>query len=671
MSAADGPGTPYDPLAALDREGALLKAAARIAHIGAWDYTPDPPLLRWSVETAAIHGMSAGEEPELAAAIAFYDDDSRPRITAAIRRALDDGTPFDLQLGFISRNGQHRWVRALGSAERQGDKVVRLAGLFQDITEQRAAQLAISELSERLRLATDVAGIGVWDWDFATWRVHWSEQMYRLHGLTAGAGPMDTARWLALIHPDDHARCNDGVRAAHRAGKPYDTEHRILRPDGAVRWIHSVGRMLEGAGQGRRMIGTCIDVTDRRLAEQARLEKDAAERASQAKSEFLSRVSHELRTPLNGIIGFTQLLRRGPALPTMQRYHVDLIHDAGEHLLQLINDMLDLAAIEAGQLRLSLEPVALAELVEATVALARPQALARRIAIEVDAGEAGLHVRADRVRMRQVLENLLSNAIKYNREAGLVRLAWHRGADGRIAFEVTDTGLGLDAEQRAGLFQPFNRLGAEQRGDQPGTGLGLAITQALVLHMGASIDVDSQPGRGTTIRLRLPDAEPAAAPRQADPAEAPPAPRRRGDGRRLRLLYVEDNPVNVLLMQEVIAQCGPRYQLSVAHDGEQGLARLAEGAPPDLLLLDINLPGIGGHEVLARVRADPRLARLPCVAVSADAMPHEVARARAAGFDDYWTKPLDISRLVERMEQVLARAAATAPEAAAGGDRSA
>lgn len=229
-----GAGAPYyDPLASLDREGALLKAAARLAHIGAWDYTPEPPLLRWSVETAAIHGMAPGEEPDLQSAIAFYDDESRPRIVAAMERALRDGSPFDLQLGFTSRSGQHRWVRALGSAERNPDgQVVRLAGLFQDITEQRTAQLAIGELSERLRLATDVAGIGVWDWDFVTWRIHWSEQMYRLHGLSMAGTEVDTARWLNLIHPDDHERCNEGVRAAYRAGRPYDTEHRVIWPDG-------------------------------------------------------------------------------------------------------------------------------------------------------------------------------------------------------------------------------------------------------------------------------------------------------------------------------------------------------------------------------------------------------------------------------------------------------
>jgi len=635
--------------AELDREGTLLRDAARIAAIGAWEYDVASGKLRWSDETCAIHEVPPGREPDVQTAINYYDAQSRPLIAAAVDAAIQEGTPFDLELGFVSARGNHRRVRAIGSAEWRDGRVVRIAGLFHDVTERHAAREAISELTERLQLATAAAGVGIWDWVLEPFSVTWSDQMFRLYGLEpVASGVMSTRRWREMVHPEDVARVRRDIEMVmNRQLDLIDHQFRIVRPDGEVRHIHSVGRARRH-GDGSRMIGINIDVTDRERSAQAVLDKHAAERASRAKSEFLSRVSHELRTPLNGILGFTQLLQqREDELAGWAARPLRQIRQAGDHLLALIEDMLDLAAIEAGRLRLSLEPVALDEVVREALALSTP--LANDLGVRLyplDGAGAPLHVRCDRTRLMQVLLNLLSNAIKFNHSGGDVHVR-ARGDSARrwVEVEIVDSGAGLSDEQQRGLFQRFNRLGAETSG-VAGTGLGLTISRQLVEAMGGRIELRSAAGVGTCVTLQLPLAAAPRAPliseRGAAPKALPPA------GERLRVLYVEDNPINVLLVQEALALHASRFELDVAPDGEQGLAAV-EAARPDVVLLDINLPGISGHDVLDRLRADARFADLPCVAVSADAMPEEIARAREHGFDDYWTKPLDIARLPERL----------------------
>jgi len=636
-----------------DREGTLLRDAAHIAAIGAWEYEVATEKLRWSDETCAIHEVAPGSEPDIQTAINYYDAESRPLIAAAVDAAIKLGKPFDLELGFVTARGRRRRVRAIGSAEWRDGRVVRIAGLFHDVTERHESRTAISELTERLRLATEAAGVGIWDWALEPWRLTWDEQMFRLYGLDPEpGGAISTRRWCERVHPEDVARVQRDIEMVlSRQLELIDHQFRIIRPDGEVRHIHSVGRASRH-GDGRRMIGINIDVTDRERSAQAVLDKQAAERASRAKSEFLSRVSHELRTPLNSILGFTQLLQqRENELAGWTARPLRQIRQAGDHLLALIDDMLDLAAIEAGRLHLSPEPVALGELVQEALKQSAPLASRHSVRLHPpDRATEPLHVRCDRTRLLQVLLNLLSNAIKFNRSGGDVHvLARADSARRWVELQIVDSGAGLSAEQQRSLFQPFNRLGAEASG-VAGTGLGLTISRQLVEAMGGRIELRSAAGIGTcvTLQLPMPAAEPLAPQPPHTAAAATPA-----SGPPLRVLYVEDNPINVLIVREALARHAGRFELEVAADGEQGLAAL-EATRPDVVLLDINLPGISGHEVLARLRADPRFADLPCVAVSADAMPDEIARARAHGFDDYWTKPLDIAHLPERLLAVAA-----------------
>jgi signal transduction histidine kinase len=378
--------------------------------------------------------------------------------------------------------------------------------------------------------------------------------------------------------------------------------------------------------------------------------RDAAERASAAKSEFLSRMSHELRTPLNAILGFAQLLRlRSGAAPALDP-NVHQIERAGWHLLDLINEVLDLSRIESGTMHVSLEPVALAPLVRECVTLTEPMAGERQITLAVAVDDA-LAVRADRVRLRQVLVNLLSNAVKYNRVGGLVQIAatvQPAADDGAaISIAVTDTGRGLQPEQIAQLYQPFNRLGADDA--TPGTGIGLVITKRLVELMNGQLALRSKPGVGTTFSVQLPA---AALPTSAAPAP-PPAVIAAPVAASRTIFYIEDNPANIELLRGVIAlRAG--LKLELAADGASGLAR-ARDLRPDLIVIDLGLPDLDGTELCRALRQDPHFVQRPIVALTANAMESDRARAAAAGFDAFFTKPLDVRRFLQQVDQLLAQ----------------
>ena len=383
---------------------------------------------------------------------------------------------------------------------------------------------------------------------------------------------------------------------------------------------------------------------------------EEARAANQAKSAFLSSMSHELRTPLNAILGFAQILA-SDAMPTTLEQKKEFsghILKSGRHLLTLINEILDLAKVEAGAVALAMEAVPLAGILGECRDMIAPLAAGRGIDVRFPDQPAAV-VRADRTRLKQVLLNLLSNAVKYNRDGGAVVVDCDAASAQRLRLTVRDTGLGLDPEQVAALFQPFNRLGQE-RGTQEGTGIGLVVTRRLVELMGGQIGVSSSPGVGSVFWIELARAEAqdgamAGEGITAGSAAVPAAPA----GAPRTLLYVEDNPANLRLVQEIV-RFRPDLRLLSAPDGPAGLA-LARTERPDVVLMDLNLPGMGGFEVLERLRADPAGAAIPVIALSANAMAHDVERGLAAGFDHYLTKPIDIDKFNEAIDGVLARRA--------------
>ncbi|WP_075796416.1 ATP-binding protein [Massilia putida] len=378
---------------------------------------------------------------------------------------------------------------------------------------------------------------------------------------------------------------------------------------------------------------------------------EEARNANQAKSAFLSSMSHELRTPLNAILGFAQILasKDMPTTPEQKLEFSGHILKSGRHLLTLINEILDLAKVEAGALSLSMEPVLLAEVLDECRSMIAPLAATRGVRVLFPEAPAA-RVQADRTRLKQVLLNLLSNAVKYNREGGAVVVDCTHPAPQRLRLSVQDTGMGLSPEQVAGLFQPFNRLGQEG-GTQEGTGIGLVVTRRLVELMGGEIGVTSSPGAGSVFWIELActdadgdvaDAQPAA---RLAPAVAPAQP--------ATVLYIEDNPANLKLVQEIV-RFRPDLRLVSAPDGHFGLS-LARSQKPDMILMDLNLPGLSGFEVLAQLRREPETARIPVIAVSANAMRADIERALAAGFVRYLTKPIDIGQFNEAIDGVLAQ----------------
>jgi PAS domain S-box-containing protein len=396
-------------------------------------------------------------------------------------------------------------------------------------------------------------------------------------------------------------------------------------------------------GEPRYLLGISEDITARKAAERAAdAARAEAERANFAKSDFLSRMSHELRTPLNAVIGFAQLLQLD-GLEGEQRESADQILKAGRHLLGLINEVLDIARIEAGTMTMSLEPVHLGSVIAEALSLISPLADDAGVRLSADPSEyAHVYVQADQQRLKQVLINLLSNAVKYNRRGGEINVRCVELPGEQVEVAVSDTGHGMTADQLERLFEPFERLGAE-RTNVEGTGLGLPLSLRLMEAMGGGMTAESAPDAGTTLRIVLGG---AVAPADADAAsDAGAAAGRTHRSDRRTVLYIEDNLSNLKLVERLLERI-PEVRLIPAMQGQLGL-ELARRHQPELILLDLHLPDVHGREVLELLKRDPATAAIPVVVLSADATPSQVERLLAAGAADYATKPIDVEWLLD------------------------
>jgi PAS domain S-box-containing protein len=527
---------------------------------------------------------------------------------------------------------------------------------------RRSAEQALRDSEERLRNTFEMAAVGIA-------HVAPDGRILRVNKRLCETLGYSRDELLAMrVHditwPEDLAdNLTQSQRVLDGEIESYTLEKRYRRKDGAVVWASlTVALVREADGRPAYFVSVMEDVTGRKQAEAALLAARAAERANAAKTEFLSRMSHELRTPLNAVLGFAQLLQMDAThrLAPEQQARVHHIENAGAHLLAMINDVLDLSRIESGGMMLAPETVALRPLVQESLALVDALAQTSEVLLRVeppDGAAEALH--ADHLRVRQVLVNLLSNAIKYNRRGGSVTVRWSAPSDaGRIAIGVSDTGTGLSTEQRAHLFEPFNRLGAERSGIE-GTGIGLVVTHRLVQLMGGTLDVESRPGIGSCFTVSLPAAPAqggAAAASRADQGSqaAPPGATR-------TVMYAEDNPMNVELVREVLSLRAD-VRLVIARNGREALA-LARSERPELVLMDMHLGDMTGLAVKAQLDRDPAFANVPCIALSADAMPEPIEAAKVAGFRAYLTKPLEVGAFLRTVDEVLAMPAR--PSAAA------
>jgi PAS domain S-box-containing protein len=439
-------------------------------------------------------------------------------------------------------------------------------------------------------------------------------------------------------------------------------DKRYVHQNGEVLWVSRTASIIrDGKGEPQHFLLMVEDISERKQTEKALREaKEEADRANHAKSDFLSRMSHELRTPLNSILGFGQLLDRQSPTET-QRPRIRYILSAGRHLLNLINEVLDISRIEAGNLQLSLEPVCVEEAISEALDLMRPLASERAIGLATTSSlDAASYVLADRQRLKQVLLNLLSNAVKYTAMQGTVTLSFSKSDNGMMRIQVRDTGAGIPVDKLARLFTPFDRLGAEQSTVE-GTGLGLALSQRLVQAMHGSIGVNSTLGNGSTFWLELPQADcpfQTLAAQKAAPVADEVAPE---DAR--RILYIEDNFSNVTLVEQMLAE-RPALELLTAMQGRVGL-ELARKHEPDLILLDLHLPDMPGWQVLAQLKADQATRDIPVVVISADATAPQIKRLLSAGASSYLTKPLDVAEFFRVIDETLSPAEAAKEEAAA------
>ncbi|MFA5679118.1 MAG: PAS domain-containing protein [Pseudomonas sp.] len=638
-------------LALVERERQLREAQA-IAHMGSWEYDVETFELICSDETRRIFAFAADEG--LDTYIGTLHGDDRAAVRRANKEALATGH-FDVSCRIFTAEGALRHVHILANLERSGrGRVARYTGTVQDISDRIEAQARLRETEQRFSFAVEGAGDGVWEWDVPSQHMTLSSHCETMLGYPAGEVPPEARFMTAGIHPEDLAEVETVIEdlcAGRR--NTCALEVRLRCRDGTYKWVLTRGIVVarDEDGFATRMIGINSDVSERKRVEQALITaREEADRANRAKSEFLSSMSHELRTPMNAILGFGQLLETDTQLDEEQHDNVQEILKAGHHLLELINEVLDLAKVESGRIELSMEPLDVASVAEECLSLVAAIAGKSGIALRCDVPD-GLMVRADRTRLKQALLNLLSNAIKYNRPGGAVTLGAEHRAGSYMRLAVADTGPGIAAQRLPELFQPFNRLDAENS-EVEGTGIGLTITERLVEMMGGVLGVESDVGVGSTFWIELPLALAVGA---ASPIPAPAQASATGGGVHgdRAVLYIEDNPANLKLLAQMIAR-RPGIALLCAESPEAGI-EMALSQAPDLILLDINMPGLDGYQVLDVLRADPALRTIPVAAVTANAMPQDVLRGMAAGFDDYLTKPLEMTRLFAVLDRFLAK----------------
>jgi PAS domain S-box-containing protein len=572
--------------------------------------------------------------------ITFEDDIPQGRQNA--EELLTGGPRSSVERRYIRKDGEVLWITRTACLMRDVDGHPRnFLVMVEDISERKRAEKALNESKRELeaahhanQLIMDNSQDVICTMDEWGRFVSVSAACEQLWGYTPAE--LIGRPYIDLVCPEDRVMTNQVADVLKLDGKYTDFVNRYTRKDGTL-----VDVLWSASWSEEDKIMFCVahDVTDRARIEKALREaKEEADRANHAKSEFLSRMSHELRTPLNAILGFGQLLERQNPTET-QRTRVGHIISAGRHLLNLINEVLDISRVETGNLQLSLEPVCVADALEEALSLMRPLAAERGIELLTSVPlDQSYYAKADRQRFKQVLLNLLTNAVKYTPLDGKVTVSFSATGSGVMRIVVSDTGVGISSEKLARLFTPFDRLGAEQTAVE-GTGLGLALCQRLMHAMHGSIGVDSTPGQGSTFWVELASAD--------SPLERLTIAKRNAsqssngsDEERRTILYIEDNLSNLTLIEQMLAGQS-HIQLITAMQGQLGI-ELARQHAPNLILLDLHLPDIPGWEVLSRLQEHDATRESPVVVISADATSRQIKRLMAAGARAYLTKPLDM-----------------------------
>lgn len=658
----------------LSEQSEKLKLALESADMLIWELETDSGRIQYqggsgALQTATFPAELRPDTVDKWIAVVHHED--RQRVREELNRIGAQGGSFQIEYRVVVSGGETRWmtVKARSHALEMASER-RLLGVVSDITARKKAseeidrqaqelidsREALQQQTRILQSILDSMGDGVVVADTSGRFLVFNPAARQILGSRSFAGDADDwARRYGLFMPDMVSLYPTDQLPFVRAirGESVDAAEIYARPAGVDKgnWISVTARPLK-QDDGEVLGGVVVmrNITAaKHAAEALKLAKLEADDANQAKSEFLSRMSHELRTPLNSILGFAQLLELS-RLTDQQSDNIQHILKGGYHLLDLINEILDLARIESGRLSLSPEPVPMREVLMDAVDLVRPLAAQQNVSLNPDAKiNSNRHVHADRQRLRQVLLNLLSNAIKFNRSGGSVLVACQEVAGDRLRVEVIDTGSGISKEGVKHLFKPFERLDAD-RTEVAGTGLGLVVCKRLVEAMGGTIGVESAVGLGSKFFVEFAMIDDPVGCLETESAraalESGAALPQRGT-----VLYIEDNSSNLRLVEQILSH-RPGIRLLSAMQGQLGLD-LAELHTPEWILLDVHLPDISGDEVLRRLRLNPRTRHIPVTILSADATAGQVSRLMLAGARDYLTKPLDVRKLLALLEETI------------------
>ena len=666
---------------ALQKSESRLAEAQRIAHIGNWEWDIATNDLQCSEEVYRILGITAGQfNATYEAFISYIHPDDREQVKEKIAAALQADLPFNIVHRILNPDGQERIVNARARVYRNTEKApIRMLGTLHDITdikrteaelrlyqeqleelvEKRTANLK-AEISERQQAEARLKKLSI-----AVEESPVSVVITNAHGKIEYVNPKFSE--VTQYTADETIGQNPRIlKSGHQpkeyyremwqtilSGKEWHGEFCNRKKDGTTFWeLASIAPIHTEDGKISHFVAIKEDITDqKRIISELKKAKEAADEANEAKSLFLSSMSHELRTPLNSILGFAQLLDTDEVNPLCGAHKQSLhrILKSGEHLLHLINEILDLARIEGGSIDMSIAPVDIYELLNDVIPLVEQLAKRQGIEVILEKTTARYHVLADPTRLKQIVMNLLSNAIKYNRPGGEVIVSYQPTEQESLELAVADNGPGIPANKLNALFEPFNRLGAESSSVE-GTGIGLTITKRLVELIDGHIDVESELGKGSTFRVTLPLVEKT----QLKPCK--PATDAERDACPLgnyTLLYIEDNIINRQLLHFILER-RPAYKLLTADNAEHGI-EIARRQHPDVILMDIGLPDMDGFAALKRLKEIEETRQIPVVALSANAMPLDIEEGLQAGFVHYLTKPLNVGQFFQTIDAVLRR----------------
>jgi PAS domain S-box-containing protein len=595
--------------------------------------------------------------------------DDIARIEEAAKYSATTLEPFTSEYRLLLPQQGLRWVQNQSRTERLDDGTVIWDGVVLDTTARKNAELALQDLSARLEFALKGANIGIWEWQMSDQRLLWDERMCALYGIAPEEFSGEYEDWLLRVHPEDRDGARIAEQQAFQGARECRVEFRIIWPDGTIRFIDSYAFNQRNAqGEIQKTIGLNIDITDRKQAD-AQLQRSNEElaRATRLKDEFLANMSHELRTPLNAILGMTEILQAQilGQVNDQQQQSLQTIEKSSTHLLELINDILDVAKIEAGQIELNCQPTDIAMLCQGSLAFIKQQAFNKNIELKLAVSSSLPKMGIDERRIRQVLVNLLNNAIKFTPKGGKVTLQVncipYQSSDANLEnmalardtleISVIDTGIGIAPDQIDRLFQPFVQVESALNRNYNGTGLGLALVKRLVKLHGGTVELTSELGAGSCFKILIPAASfmPASVAPESSILDDPEAIA--GD-RSVSpvILLAEDNEANISTFVSYLSSHG--YRLIVATDGQMAI-NMAQKKHPDVILMDIQMPGMDGLEAIQRFRLLPEFADTPIIALTALAMPGDRERCLAAGANDYLSKPVALKELISRIKHYL------------------